>query len=133
MPELGEAAACTLRVELRQGRTIVRNDWGFWAYPRDRLTASAVRVISRIPDRRLGRFYPFIRYEGPAQPGDLLILDRDYMSMPVEEISEMRPLMTMKGGQFIFLRTDFSDEYNLKPAGAEIGTLEELRARRPRN
>ena len=40
-----------------------------------------MRVISRIPDRRFGRFYPFIRYEGPAQPGDLLILDRvDYSS-----------------------------------------------------
>ena len=81
VPELGEAAACTLRVELRQGRSIARNEWSFWAYPRDRLRASAVRVISRIPDRRFGRFYPFIRYEGPAQPGDLLILDRvDYSS-----------------------------------------------------
>ena len=68
----------------------------------------------------------------PAKFADLLVLDRDYMSMPVDEISEMRPLMTMKGGQFILLRTDFSDEYNLEPAGAEIGTLEELRARRPR-
>ncbi len=63
VPELGEAAACTLRVELRQGRSIARNEWSFWAYPRDRLRASAVRVISRIPDRRFGRFYPFIRYQ----------------------------------------------------------------------
>ena len=62
---------------------------------------------------------------------DLLILDRDYMTMPAVEIGEMRPLMTMVGGKIIFLRTDFSDEYNLKPAGAEISTHEELLARRP--
>ena len=63
---------------------------------------------------------------------DLLILDRDYMTMPAVEIGEMRPLMTMVGGKIVFLRTDFSNEYNLKPAGAEISTHEELQARRPR-
>ena len=62
---------------------------------------------------------------------DLVILDRDYMTMPELEISEMRPLMTMMGGQIIFLRTDFSNEYNLKPVGAEISTHEALRERRP--
>ena len=63
---------------------------------------------------------------------DLLVLDQDYMTMPVLDISEMRPLMTMVGGKFVFLRTDFSNEYNLKPAGAAISTHEELLARRPR-
>ena len=61
---------------------------------------------------------------------DLVVLDRDYMTIPVLEISEIRPLVTMVGGKFVFLRTDFSDEYNLKPAGAEISTYEELQARR---
>ena len=73
---------------------------------------------------------------GSIEPGklaDLLILDRDYMTMPEDEIAEMRPLMTMKGGQMIFLRTDFADEYSLRPAGAEISTHEELLARRPRS
>ena len=73
---------------------------------------------------------------GSIEPGklaDLLILDRDYMTMPEDEIAEMRPLMTMKGGQFIFLRTDFASQYNLRPAGAEISTHEELLARRPRS
>ena len=63
---------------------------------------------------------------------DLVISDSDYMSVQEEDISEILPLMTMMGGRFIFLRTDFSNEYDLKPASAEIGTREELRARRPR-
>ncbi|MCZ6485015.1 MAG: amidohydrolase family protein [Acidobacteria bacterium] len=64
---------------------------------------------------------------------DLVILDRDFMTMPEEEISEMRPLLTMMGGKIVFLRTDFSNEHNLKPIGAEISTFEELQARRPGN
>ena len=39
--------------------------------------------------------------------------------------------MTMMGGKFIFLRTDFSNEYNLRPVGADISTREDLQARRP--
>jgi predicted amidohydrolase YtcJ len=62
---------------------------------------------------------------------DLVVLDRDYLAIPEEEISEIRPVLTMMGGQMIFLRTDFSKEYNLRPAGAEISTYEELQKRRP--
>ncbi len=62
---------------------------------------------------------------------DLLILDRDYMSIPVEEISEIQTLMTMMGGKFIFLHNDFANEYNLRPEGATISTREDLVARRP--
>jgi predicted amidohydrolase YtcJ len=62
---------------------------------------------------------------------DLLVLDRDYMSIPEQDITAIRPLMTMMGGKFIFLHTDFSSEYNLKPAGTLISTHEELQKRRP--
>ena len=62
---------------------------------------------------------------------DLVVLDRDYMTVPEEEISETRSLMTMLGGKMVFLHTDFADEYNLSPEGALISTLEELEVRRP--
>ena len=62
---------------------------------------------------------------------DLVVLDRDYMTVPEEEISETRSLMTMLGGKMVFLHTDFADEYNLSPEGALISTLEELEGRRP--
>ncbi|MCH8819066.1 MAG: amidohydrolase family protein [Acidobacteria bacterium] len=61
---------------------------------------------------------------------DLVVLDRDYMTVPEEEISETRSLMTMLGGKMVFLHTDFADEYNLSPEGALISTLEELEGRR---
>ena len=73
---------------------------------------------------------------GSIEPGklaDLLVLDRDYSTVPVEEISEIQTLMTMMGGKFIFLRTNFANDYNLRPDGAVISTYEELRSRRTTN
>ena len=70
---------------------------------------------------------------GSIEPGklaDLVIIDRDYMSVPEDDISEIRSLMTLLGGKIIFLRSDFADEQNLRPAGALISTYEELVARR---
>ena len=70
---------------------------------------------------------------GSLEPGkfaDLVILDRDYMTVPEDDISEIQSLMTMLGGKLIFLRPDFADELNMRPAGALISTYEELLARR---
>lgn len=72
---------------------------------------------------------------GSIEPGklaDLVVLDRDYMTVPEDEISQMRPMMTMLGGKILFVRTDFSAEQNLKPAGAIVSTFEDLQKRRPR-
>lgn len=33
---------------------------------------------------------------------DLVVLDRDYMSVPEEEISKVRPVMTMVGGRIVY-------------------------------
>ena len=71
---------------------------------------------------------------GSIEPGkfaDLVVIDRDFMTMPEEDISEIRALVTMIGGKFMFLHSDFANEYNLRPAGAIISTLEDLQSRRP--
>ncbi len=70
---------------------------------------------------------------GSIEPGklaDLVVLDRDYMTIPVQDISETQSLMTLLGGEIIFLHSDFSREHNLRPEGTLISTLEELRKRR---
>jgi predicted amidohydrolase YtcJ len=71
---------------------------------------------------------------GSIEPGkfaDMAVIDRDYMTIPEEDISEIRSLATILGGRFVYLHTNFSNEYSLKPAGTLISTPEELLKRRP--
>ena len=42
---------------------------------------------------------------GAIRPGllaDLLVLDRDYLTVPVEEIKEILPVATIVGGRIVF-------------------------------
>ncbi|HSQ04284.1 MAG TPA: amidohydrolase family protein, partial [Burkholderiales bacterium] len=42
---------------------------------------------------------------GSLQPGkyaDLLVLDRDYLAVPADEIKDIRPVMTMVGGKIVY-------------------------------
>ena len=64
---------------------------------------------------------------------DLLVLDRDFLTIPSDDISEVTPQLTMVDGKIVFLHTKFAGEYNLKPAGAQIGAYGDLiKARPPR-
>ena len=62
---------------------------------------------------------------------DLVVLDRDYMTIPADDVSTLRPQLTLSDGKVIFLTPEFSAEHNLKPAGALIGKYDDLYARRP--
>jgi predicted amidohydrolase YtcJ len=62
---------------------------------------------------------------------DLVVLDKDYMAMPADDVSTMRPQMTIFDGKIIFLTPQLSAEQNLKPAGALVATYDELHSRRP--
>jgi predicted amidohydrolase YtcJ len=63
---------------------------------------------------------------------DIVVLDRDYMTISEDDVSTIRPQLTIVDGKAVFLTPAFSTEYNLKPAGALISTYDELYARRPR-
>ena len=42
---------------------------------------------------------------GSIQPGklaDLVVLDRDYLTIPADQIKDIRPVMTMVGGRIVF-------------------------------
>jgi len=62
---------------------------------------------------------------------DIVVLDKDYLSIPDEQVSEIQPQLTILDGKIIFVHSDFAKEYNLRPAGALISTYKELKARRP--
>ncbi len=62
---------------------------------------------------------------------DLVVLDRDYMTIPDDDVSELRPRLTMLDGRIVFVHSDFAAENNLRPAGAVVSTYEDLQARRP--
>jgi predicted amidohydrolase YtcJ len=59
---------------------------------------------------------------------DLAVLDRDYLTIPDEDIRNIASLLTIMDGKVRFIDTGFSAEYNFKPAGAVVSTLKELKA-----
>jgi predicted amidohydrolase YtcJ len=58
---------------------------------------------------------------------DLLVLDRDFMTIPDDDVPNVRPLITVFDGKISYVHKQFSDENNLKPAGAVISTYDDLR------
>ncbi len=57
---------------------------------------------------------------GSLEPGkfaDLIVIDRDYMTIPEEEISKVKVLAAMVGGKFVYVSPSFSSAYGLSPVG----------------
>ena len=64
---------------------------------------------------------------------DLVVLDKDYMTISDEDVAKIQPQLTVFDGNIVFVHTAFSQEYNLRPAGAVISTYQELMKRRNGN
>ena len=57
---------------------------------------------------------------GSLEPGkwaDFAILDRDYLSVPGDDISKINVLMTVLGGKPVYTDREFAKAYGLKVAG----------------
>jgi predicted amidohydrolase YtcJ len=86
---------------------------------------TALRMITRWAADYLLRGDQFGSIES-GKFADLLVLDRDYLTIPENEIADIQPQLTIFDGRFVFVHSDFSKEYELQPAGAVISTYEDL-------
>ena len=60
---------------------------------------------------------------GSLEPGkwaDLVVLDKDYLTIPVEEILQLRVLMTLVGGKTEHLAPSLARELGMQPTGAQV-------------
>lgn len=60
---------------------------------------------------------------GSLEPGkwaDFIVLDKDYMTVPDQEIANLRVLMTVVGGRTIHLVPSLAKEIGIQPAGAQV-------------
>ncbi len=48
---------------------------------------------------------------------DLLVIDRDYFTIPEDEILKIRPLMTMVGGRMIVLQEALAKDFGTRSVG----------------
>ena len=48
---------------------------------------------------------------------DLLVIDRDYFTIPVDDILKIRPLMTMVGGKMVVLQESLAKDFGMQPVG----------------
>jgi predicted amidohydrolase YtcJ len=51
---------------------------------------------------------------------DLLIVDRDYFTVPEDEILKIRPLMTVVGGRTVALNESLAKEWGVPPVGPQF-------------
>ena len=56
----------------------------------------------------------------PGKWADFVVLNKDYFTVPVEEIANTIPYMTVTGGKIRFLHKDFAPQIGKQPAGIQI-------------
>ena len=54
---------------------------------------------------------------------DFVVFNKDYLTIPVEEIPTVFPLMTVVGGKTVILREEFATELGQQPVGPQINFI----------
>ena len=56
----------------------------------------------------------------PGKYADLVVYNKDYFTVPLEELTTVFPLMTVVGGEIKMLRREFATELGMDPVGHQI-------------
>jgi predicted amidohydrolase YtcJ len=91
--------------------------------------ATALRMITRWAADYVLRGESLGSIE-PGKTADIVVLDKDYMTVPDEEIHTIQPQINIFDGKIVYVHSKFADENNLKPAGALVSTYKDLVASR---
>lgn len=60
---------------------------------------------------------------GSLEPGkwaDLVVLDKDYLTVPVDDIPKLHVLLTLVGGKMVHLAPSLAREWSTPPVGAQV-------------
>jgi len=100
--------------------------WG----PQERVDReTALRMITSWASEYMLRPDQFGTIE-PGKLADLQVLDKDYFTIPEEQIHTIQPQLTIFDGQPVFVHTTFAQEYNFRPSGVLVSTYQDLIKRR---
>ena len=98
-----------------------RKGWDGKVYGPDQ----AVDRVAALKIATYGGAYYLLREDvlGSLEPGkwaDFLVLDRDYLTIPEDDINNIQVLMTVVGGKVIHLVPSLAREFGMQPAGAQV-------------
>ena len=100
---------------------INRKAWDGKVYAPDQRVSREVALKSAT---RGGAYYIFREKElGSLEPGkwaDFMVIDRDYLTIPEDDIPNIRVLMTVVGGKVVHLVPSLAREVGMQPAGAQV-------------
>ena len=66
----------------------------------------------------------------PGKTADILVLDKDFETIPEEEIHTIQPSINIFDGKIVFVNSQYAQENNFRPSGAMITSYKELVAGR---